>query len=358
MAIDTTALNKLIADFRALSQKDSISPESLGSLLQRLADLLAVCTTDSEAKPLFALLGNITSLPDALMSISQGSADRNDVLVNITNANILKGTVTSLSDQIFIRQATTDRAGVMRAQQVTDLNAAKKSVANLEASFQSMATDVQTHSTRLSSLGTTVTDTQKAVSDNAKSISSLKVITDRPEIQTVVENKKLLLLNAQYYLDKGFIPFVFRKTKKRNRTRHELSPNKRGPQRKGWHVIGGSPHCVNINKSCIVAFADVPLDEWHDLYRKTFNYSQSPDALVRPCIVDDTELYVNWGKVQVSNFDRHSNSPRMLRFEYGIGFGRTYERNRETITPCSLVSNLAMFSVIYDTATKKWYFGK
>ena len=238
------------------------------------------------------------------------------------------------------------------------MNTAKKSVANLEASFQSMATEVQTHSTRLSSIGTTVADTQKAVSDNAKSISSLKVITDRPEIQTVVENKKLLLLNAQYYLDKGFIPFVFRKTKKRNRTRHELSPNKRGPQHKGWHVIGGSSQCVNINKSCIVAFADVPLEEWHNLYRKTFNYSQSPDALVRPCIVDDTELYVNWGKVKVSNLDRLSNSPRMLRFEYGIGFGRTYERNRETVTPCSLVSNLAVFTVIYDTATMKWYFGK
>lgn len=358
MAIDTTALNKLIADFRALSQKDSISPESLGSLLQRIADLLAVCATDSEAKPLFALLNSITSLPDDLLSISQGSADRNDVLVNITKANISKGTVTSLNDQIFIRQATTDRAGVMRAQQVVDLNTTKKAVANLETSFQSMATDVQAHSTRLSSLGTAVADTQKTVSDNAKSISSLKAITDRPTIQTVVESRKLLLLNAQYYLDKGFIPFVFRKTKKRNRTRHELSPNKRGPQHKGWHVIGGSPQCVNINKSNIVAFADVPLEEWHNLHRQSFNYSHSPEVLVRPCIVDDTELYVNWGKVQVSNLDRHSNSPRMLRFEYGIGFGRAYERNRETVTPCNLVSNLAVFSVIYDTATKKWYFGK
>lgn len=30
MALDTTSLNQLITDFRALSQKDSISPESLG----------------------------------------------------------------------------------------------------------------------------------------------------------------------------------------------------------------------------------------------------------------------------------------------------------------------------------------
>ena len=33
---------------------------------------------------------------------------------------------------IFIQQATTERAGVMRAQQVIDLNATKKAVAELE----------------------------------------------------------------------------------------------------------------------------------------------------------------------------------------------------------------------------------
>ena len=37
MAIDTKSLTQLISDFRKLQAKDSITPESLGSILQRIA---------------------------------------------------------------------------------------------------------------------------------------------------------------------------------------------------------------------------------------------------------------------------------------------------------------------------------
>lgn len=74
MAIDTTALNKLITDFRALSQKDSVSPESLGSLLQKLADLLASCPADSEVNnELNSLNRTITSLQSALQNIARSA---------------------------------------------------------------------------------------------------------------------------------------------------------------------------------------------------------------------------------------------------------------------------------------------
>ena len=39
MAIDTKSLSDIISDFRALTAKDSITPESLGYILQRIADL-------------------------------------------------------------------------------------------------------------------------------------------------------------------------------------------------------------------------------------------------------------------------------------------------------------------------------
>lgn len=41
MAIDTKSITQLISEFRKLQTKDSITPESLGYILQRLADLLA-----------------------------------------------------------------------------------------------------------------------------------------------------------------------------------------------------------------------------------------------------------------------------------------------------------------------------
>lgn len=41
MAIDTSSISNLISEFRAIQAKDSISPESLGYILQRIVDLLA-----------------------------------------------------------------------------------------------------------------------------------------------------------------------------------------------------------------------------------------------------------------------------------------------------------------------------
>lgn len=41
MAIDTSSVSNLISEFRAIQAKDSVSPESLGYILQRIVDLLA-----------------------------------------------------------------------------------------------------------------------------------------------------------------------------------------------------------------------------------------------------------------------------------------------------------------------------
>ena len=77
MAINTSTITQLISDFRALSQKDSISPESLGVLLQKLADLINTAAADGD----FTAISNaLNAVPTALVSISQGSADRKTFL--------------------------------------------------------------------------------------------------------------------------------------------------------------------------------------------------------------------------------------------------------------------------------------
>ena len=48
MAINTSTITQLSSDFRALSQKDSVSPESLGVLLQQLADLISSAAADGK----------------------------------------------------------------------------------------------------------------------------------------------------------------------------------------------------------------------------------------------------------------------------------------------------------------------
>ena len=46
--IDTTQLTQLISAFRVETEKESISPETVGALLQNITDLLANATSTAE----------------------------------------------------------------------------------------------------------------------------------------------------------------------------------------------------------------------------------------------------------------------------------------------------------------------
>ena len=46
--IDTTQLTQLISAFRVEKEKESISPETVGSLLQNITDLLASASSSTE----------------------------------------------------------------------------------------------------------------------------------------------------------------------------------------------------------------------------------------------------------------------------------------------------------------------
>ena len=157
MAINITTITQLISDFRALSQKDSISPESLGVLLQRLTDLINSAASDADYKAIYdafqKFVANIAAVPTALYKLEQGSADRNDVLMNITTSHLINGITMTLKDAVFIRQATTERAGAMRAQQVSDLNSTRTGLASLQKSHTELAYKVSTLETTVSENG-------------------------------------------------------------------------------------------------------------------------------------------------------------------------------------------------------------
>ena len=131
MAIDVKSISQLISEFRKLQTKDSITPESLGYILQRLADLLATAGTSETVANIQKLLDGFKAAGQAITALSQGQSDRNHIYANKTTVNLATGAVAS-SAGIFIQQATTERAGAMRAQQVTDLNNARRAVAEIE----------------------------------------------------------------------------------------------------------------------------------------------------------------------------------------------------------------------------------
>lgn len=389
MAINTSTITQLISDFRALSQKDSISPESLGVLLQKLADLINSAASDADYKAIYdafqKLVANIAAVPTALYKLEQGSADRNDILMNVTTSHLINGVTMVLKDSLFIRQATTERAGAMRAQQVSDLNNTRTGLAALQKSHTELASKVSSLETTVSENGeqlARVADesnycsegiadlaenlqvtnddlaaTQKSVEENARGISSIKKITDCPRIATSVINGKLQIYNYRYYIQNGYYAFVFRLTSKRNRCSLQNFPEKRrGNKHKGWHVIGGLPNNVKFDSNGCVMFRTSPLEFWGGNKDGVISHSYEAKYVVGAKGADE-KMYVPWGKKKVRVTSNHGTY-LMRRFRFAIGFAKEYTRDLMGITPAHLASNLAEFSVIFDPCTKEFHLGK
>ena len=164
--IDITNLTSLITAFRQETEQSSISPETLGSLLQKIADELCNASTDQEILQLTAIKENLQALGAFLYDIVQGPEDRNNILVNVTRFNPISGTKSAVSGQTFIKQATTERAGAMRAQHVDDLYTAKKNISALQ-------TTAEVHQTSIDSINDTLTENETTMTELDNSLSRL-----------------------------------------------------------------------------------------------------------------------------------------------------------------------------------------
>ena len=164
--IDITNLTSLITAFRNETEQGSISPETVGSLLQAIANLLSAATTEQEQSKLTNIYNNLLKMGNCLTNLAQGDADRNNVLADYAFFNPISGLHSAQRSQVFIKQATTERAGAMRAQQVIDLNATKKGVATLEEA-------VATINSQLTELNGYLESLDSVVQANADNLSSL-----------------------------------------------------------------------------------------------------------------------------------------------------------------------------------------
>ena len=141
--IDISNLTSLITAFRQETEQGSISPETLGALLQAIANQLQSATTDQEQSKLTNIYNNLLKMGNCLTNLAQGDTDRNNVLGDFYYYDPISGVFSAQRGQVLIKQATTERAGAMRAQQVIDLNAAKKGVATLEDAVAQINTQLE-----------------------------------------------------------------------------------------------------------------------------------------------------------------------------------------------------------------------
>ncbi|MCC8037924.1 MAG: hypothetical protein LIP02_07310 [Bacteroidales bacterium] len=338
MAIDTKSLTQIISEFRKLQTKDSITPESLGYILQRIADLLATAGT-SETQQILGNWYNSLSKVDhnVVFKLQQGSADRNFVRLSNTFIDLLTGTQSTNENATIINMATTERAGVMKAQQVVDLNNARRAVADI----QKLLDTIQ------AKLG--MTDGSKGLYNAA-------------QIQVSVENGKLRLYGAQQLITDGYVPYLFRLTRKRNPWDDKVAleagatPKKYGDKRKGWNLFG-TVYMVKIASGNILTFNAKP---HHDLCTVCDTYSSAPETLVKQFNRHkDNAPCIGWGRSEVCLLDpKNAQKHRFIRLRFALGFAKKILPGRSLITTANLVSSLAEFTVIYNPSKKTWHFGK
>lgn len=335
MAIDVKSITQLISEFRALQAKDAITPESLGYILQRLADLIATAGTSETVSSIQSLLNGFKAAGQAVVSLQQGAADRNHILANIRTVNLANGSIGTATNNLFIQQATTERAGAMRAQQVTDLNNARRAVADI----QKVLEQVQIK------LG--MTEGTRGLYNNA-------------QITLQVSDDALMLFGGSQLVADGYVPYIFRQTRKRNRWYDRVAIGAGAPlkkycdKRKGWNLFG-SVHTVRLSGNTL-SFTTNPHGQ---MSKAAAGYSSSPTALVRCFTNSHGEPCFAWGRSVVSLLDpKNPKKHRMIRLRFAIGFAKKIMPGRSRITPANLVSSLAEFSVIYNPVSKTWHFGR
>ena len=127
--IDTTQLTQLISAFRVETEKESISPETVGSLLQNITDLLANASSSTEQQ-IFENWKAILSQLNLVEDIGIGVEGVESVNIAISLRDLANG---GHSARLFnIPSATPLRAGVMTAQQANTLMSLDAAVGALE----------------------------------------------------------------------------------------------------------------------------------------------------------------------------------------------------------------------------------
>lgn len=352
--VNISSITDLISAFRQITAKDSITPESLGYILQRIADLLGTVNTSEVASEFSKLLNILRLNGNILTNIVQGQADRNHIYADISTVNLSNGE-TGKGSGIFIQQATTERAGAMRAQQVTDLNTARN---NINGKILPELESIQNQISGLSALTNNVSNLLKQMSTLQSTISDIQAPVLR-QLSCQIVGSTLKLRGAEKFKEAGYVPYLFRFTRKRNQIRDKKKLQAR-PERKysteskGWNLYGSCYTVQVIGND--VSFATNP---GYSMTKPAYGYNTRPETIIRQSTNKKGLKGVAWGRKIIRLGDKFREyRPRMIRLRFAIAYGPRMTPGQKRITPAQMVSSLAEFSIIYDPHTEKWTYGK
>ena len=380
--IDTTSLTALISAFRAEVTQNSISPEKVGSILQQIADLLATAAPDSDMSEFTVLRQRLMSISTMFTSLTQGTSDRNHIYLTSNTYNVATGTKHTDTDSIRIQQATTERAGAMRAQQVIDLNTAKKNITDLQDEVANLGRVLDAVGSRFNVLSEQIDGIKNtdlvALSKNIADLRSLletldtemgeaeddiivlrNDINDIQDIRTIsvdVKDRFLILQGAAPLLERKLVPYLFRLTKKANRKRYKNSAGvkirKKNKPRKVWHLMGNRT-TLNVDATTLEVSINTTV---HGNDKREASYSYHPMDFIKLSNDLNGHKQVAYGKRLISLWNEEKERERKVSLKYGIAFG--YKIKGDGLPIDLLCTNIAEFSVVYDPKSRSWSFSK
>ena len=380
--IDTTSLTALISAFRAEVTQNSISPEKVGGILQQIADLLATAAPDSDMSEFTVLRQRLMGVSTMFTSLAQGTSDRNHIYLTSNTYNVATGTKHTDTDSIRIQQATTERAGAMRAQQVIDLNTAKKNITDLQDEVANLGRVLDAVGSRFNILSEQIDGIKNtdlvALSENIADLRSLletldtemgeaeddiivlrNDINDIQDIRTIsvdVKDRFLILQGAAPLLERKLIPYLFRLTKKANRKRYKNSAGvrirKKNRPRKGWHLMGNRT-TLNVDATTFEVSINTTV---HGNDKREASYSYHPMDFIKLSNDLNGHKQVAYGKRLISLWNEEKERERKVSLKYGIAFG--YKITGDGLPTNLLCTNIAEFSVVYDPKSRSWSFSK
>jgi hypothetical protein len=269
----------------------------------------------------------------------------------------------------------------MRAQQVIDLDAAKKNITDLQDKIANLGRVLEATGSRFNTLSeqidwiknTDLVALSKNIADLRSLLETLDTevveaeddiiilrndINDIQDIRTIsidVKDRFLILQGAAPLLERKLIPYLFRLTKKANRKRYKNSAGvkirKKNKPRKGWHLMGDRT-TLNVDATTLEVSINTTV---HGADREP-SYSYHPMDFIKQSTDKHGHKQVAYGKRLISLWNGENNSERKVELKYGIAFG--YKTTGDGLPIDLLCTNIAEFSIIYDPKSCSWSFSK
>ena len=372
--MDISSLTNLITAFRAETRNNSITPDSLGQLLQKIVNVLENAAEYTVVQQLEDWEGSITGLGFVLTKIALGAGDRNNIYLNIGSVNTKTGI--GMLSAFTLRQATTERAGVMRAQQVTDLNSVRNKMqhlATLHMEVTASATSVQL-ALKENNGDVFNNPSSLAVSLPVASSSQAGILSaedyrklnhgggtgSRPffHIECDTQRNSLIVKYPAEVMNAGYVPYLLRFSRKKPRYRDVEDKSRRwyGPTMRGWHLFYNEKK-IKVNSSGVVLIGhntgsdNRPVWEYEDNNRWLFGN-------IRPFYKPASNGRVLAG-YKVGFGSRTHLISSNHRFRFGIVFGPPLPTGgNRSLDFSKCVTNIAEFYVNVHRTDKPEYDGE